>query len=227
MILPRLLPLALVAALAGCGGAEAEREAPASGQGDRAAVEKAVKAYFAGLASGDAASACRQLSEPAQEEVGRRYGAGSCEAQLAKVVEQAPPEAIEELRDPPIDRVDVAGDAATVTFAPTEFAPQGGAPPLKLRRESGRWVISALPAQGSVKPTRYASCVAGGIGDFDKGDVDPFWKKQPRDVYVMFVRRVCRRADRRGIDSSDDRFSKIVSQVIVEMAKRGEIPLPR
>jgi hypothetical protein len=75
-----------------------------------------------------------------------------------------------------------------------------------------------------------AACVEGGIGAFDRGEVDAFWKREGRVDYRAYIVGTCRGADRRGLldrSGSKPQIARIAGQVILRMVRSGQIRDPR
>ncbi|HEV3475486.1 MAG TPA: hypothetical protein VG602_08985 [Actinomycetota bacterium] len=121
--------------------APAEQE-PAT-QGDEGAITDAVLTYFNALATEDYATACRQLTPEAQDQVSVLIQAGqgtpSCEEAMEAGFAAYRGKDLAKLRDVQITSIEVTGDTATVAI-------QGGAKAVPLTRSGDVWLISQLTA---------------------------------------------------------------------------------
>ena len=120
----RLLPLIVAAALL-------------SGCGESGAVEKRVDALYDALAAKDARSVCGMLTTEQRRILAR--GGRDCEdvmGQGLRFLDGALPR----LRDAKVTDVEIDGDRATATVE----RPDGRENRIGLRKEGGRWLVSAL-----------------------------------------------------------------------------------
>jgi hypothetical protein len=103
---------------------------------------------------------------------------------------------------------------------------------LKLEAIDGAWGISAI--RGNTSPDPVTLCVIGGLGSWTKGDVDPFWKKQGRAVFDVYMSRFCKRmiaehvmADPLGEDDPTPKekraIDKLADRVIEQMFRDGSL----
>ena len=129
-----LLTIAVVVALAGCGGSDVVS--------DRAHVEQTITRYFDATSRGDGATACGLLTGQAREGFRALLDvppARDCEANVRKVARRNVP-----LRPAEISQVVVAGDRATANV--TAERPQYSNS-VELAREGGSWKLARLPTE--------------------------------------------------------------------------------
>ncbi len=135
--LRRLLPLAIVLALAaaGCGGSDGAKK-------DEDQIRTAVTNYVQAFVNKDAAAACALLTEQAKQRLAQQAGAagGSCEKTLGQVVKTfVTPQTASQLRRIKVDSVKVSGDTATVDTTP-DFGGQNK--PTGMKKVNGRWLVN-------------------------------------------------------------------------------------
>jgi hypothetical protein len=144
-LLPRLIPIALLAATAlavgGCGGDDDEGGG-STGGGQEEQVRAAVHGYLTAVAEGDGDAACELLSAASRatvERLAEQVDAEGCVEAFENAVAQAEvdPDAAREVLDGlEIADVDIDGDRATVSIR-RDGAEESGA----LVREDGAWRV--------------------------------------------------------------------------------------
>jgi hypothetical protein len=218
------LPLLLALVVCACGSS-----APPPPAGE---AKQTVQRYFAAFARGDAAGMCREMTAETRKDAVARAHASSCVDVGGMVVNAVPSEIRERLRyttvgtprlDGGIARVEIVGDDM-YTEKPDHST-------VKLEARDGAWQISGLP-WGADEPDEVTTCVMGGIESFDKGDVDPSWKREGRETYDVFLSRLCKRVHAEHIVANPDgagdlppserrAISKLALEVVDEMRRDG------
>ena len=129
-----LLTIAVVLAIAGCGGSD--------GNSDRQAVEGTIQQYFRATAHGDGATVCPSLTERASHAFAALLDVGpaqTCEANVRKVARRNLP-----LRATHVTRIAIADDRATADVV-SERPPYSAT--VVLVRQDGRWKLAFLPVE--------------------------------------------------------------------------------
>ena len=127
-----LLTIALLLALAGCGGSD--------GDSDRDRIQKRIQQYFQAAARGDGAAVCHSITEPASHGFGALLDvppARTCAANVRKVARRNVP-----LQATQVTKITVAGEHATAYVV--SGRPSYGET-VELVRQHGAWKLARLP----------------------------------------------------------------------------------
>ena len=206
--------------VAGCGGGEEERGS------DRERIVVAVGGYFDALAAGDGEAACERLTEPVAQDAATRVRAGSCPAAIDAIAGELDDDQRAVLRDVQVTAVDVTGSRARVEARSDARALAG---PIPLERAGDEWRIADLPLGDPTTDARAdrASCVLGGMDEFDAGSIDAYWRGEGRRKFERYMDEVCRRAIARGVGMDDaDALGRIGRAVLRDLVREGLLSAP-
>lgn len=228
---PTLLLLAWCAALGGCGAAEQEAPAPVGVQAENGA-RAAVLEYFTAFADGDGDEACRHLEPAARNRLERDARRDSCPKAVERLAGDLEPELRSVLGDVEIVAVRTEGRSADATLRTSDrYVSARRNAQIRLRYRDGAWRLATLPEEPD-EPDPVTTCVMGGIRSFENGESEPFWRKEGRKDFVVFITAVCKQGVEEGLfrktaarpPTAD--LERISAKVIQRMVARGRIEDP-
>ena len=226
-----LLSLAWCAAVGGCGAGEQEAPAPVGVQAENG-VRAAVLEYFTAFADGDGNEACRHLEPAARDRLEREARQDSCPAAVERLAGDLVPELRSVLGEVEIVAVRTEDATAEATLrASDRYASERRGSQVRLRYRDGAWRLATLPEEPE-EPDPVTTCVMGGIRSFENGESEPFWRKEGRKDFVVFITAVCKQGVEEGIfrktaprpPTAD--LERISAKVIQRMVARGRIEDP-
>ncbi len=223
----------LAVALAGCG--DEDRAAPTPTPADRAEIERTVPGFYAALAADDASAACDLFTADARRDSLATSGR-TCTEAIERTGAGIPKARREKIGEVTVQDVVIEGDRAAVTLrSDAPYISPTAPPELDVERTPAGWRIAKLVnrrGKGVVD-----KCIEGGLADFDRGKGDPYWRREGRDKWALFLSRFCYVAERRGLlaagqgfDASrrgDRELTKLSKDVIEELVAEGRISDPR
>jgi hypothetical protein len=223
--MPRLLGvLAGVLVLAGCGD---DPPLEVASGADRRGMERAVDGWFTALAEGDAKAACSHLTSDAQDQIASEGGGDSCEEVIERLSDLLFLELRQEIEAAHVSVAFVRGDSGDVELdGPSDFAGPWLLHSLRLERAEGTWKISGVSSP-PIDPSPLFECKAGGMRAFEKGDVDPVWRRVGRPDYREYITRFCELANDRGLldeaSASRAELQRVAEHVLRQMIRSGRI----
>jgi hypothetical protein len=219
---------ATAAALAvGCGGgSESDVEGGSGSSSDREQVEAVVTAFFRGLAEADGEAMCSSLSSATRAMLVSRAKTSSCPDAAEQLAAALDDDVRSQVAQARVDDVTLGGGKADVRVV---FGDEALPDPVPVRKTEARWKVHGIPAEMGFR-SRAASCIVGGMREFDGGGGHSFWRAEGRADYRDYIVATCRRADQRGLLDSpgqEPELQKIAGQVMLQMIRRGQIRDPR
>jgi hypothetical protein len=215
-----LLAVASASALA-CGGESGDAEVESPG-------EVAV-GYLSALADADGDAACGHLTDEVQRQLAERVpGVDSCQTAVSEIGGVLPDAAAKELREVKVSEEHVDGSSARVELtAGGRYESPGGPDPVRLRKTSEGWKIAALPLRGTAEgeASERRTCMAGGLDQFDSGNISRFWQREGRPDFQEFMRRTCRLVASKDI-TDRSKVAATAREVLAEMVREGTVRDP-
>jgi hypothetical protein len=201
----------LLLGLAGCGEGEPTRA-------EAAGAVRAVDAYLSALGGRDYSAACARLSE-------RQRGSG-CAGVLDAGLADVPDEVLADLADAETTLAGIDGKVVEVTVRGSgAFASKPKTSTVPVERQAGEWRIVGLPDVVDKDPV--TGCVVTSIHLYEAGKTYAYWRKQGREDYVEYSRRLCQAIVKQGVDpDSQQAIAPLAGQVIRDMVREGRVEQP-
>ncbi len=214
--------LIVLLGIAACGGDQGASEPPSEMSPREVALS-----YFRALADGDGRKACGYFTPQLRARSARYVGSRSCAESVRKISTALTPDKRRVLQRARVARVRVRGSDASVRLTGDKrYAAPDGPRTIRLRRTPQGWKLASLG--GALSPAREAAreCIRDGLDAFDKGTTHPFWRREGRADFRVYLTRFCARVAS-GVKYRPSQLKTEAGVVIVEMIREGRIADPR